>query len=110
MESLLAVFTLSSLKALVQKVHKEPSGRFPEDKVCQAVSVHQNLQESKTDRYVFSDQHLYIVFDAYSLISLTGIDTIQHLSNICIHIMLLIFAIYQASRELLKVEVIHTTK
>jgi hypothetical protein len=54
----------------------------------QGVSVHQNLQESKIDSYVFWDQNLCIVFDAYSPISLTGIDKVKHLSIIYIHIIL----------------------
>jgi hypothetical protein len=68
------------------------------------------LQEPKIDGYVFWDQNLCIVFNAYSSISLTGIDKIKHLSSICIHIILLIFTIHQASRSWLKVEVIHATK
>jgi hypothetical protein len=81
----------------------------------QGVSVHQNLQESKIDGYVFWDQNLCIVLDAYSPISLTGIDKIKYLSiiyvhiHIHIHIILLIFIIHRANRPWLKVEVIHAT-
>jgi hypothetical protein len=57
------------------------------------------LQEPKTDGYVFWDQNLCIVFDAHSPIALTGIDKIQHLSSIYIHIILLIFAIYHSSSK-----------
>jgi hypothetical protein len=64
-----------------------------------AVSVPQNLQEPKTDGYVFWDQNLCIIFDAHSPISLTGIDKIQYLSSICIHIILLIFTIYHSSSK-----------
>jgi hypothetical protein len=71
-----------------------------------AFSVHKNLQEPKTDGYIFWDQNLGIVFDAHLPISLTGVDKIQHLSSICSHIILLIFTIHQASRPWLKVEVI----
>jgi hypothetical protein len=76
----------------------------------EAVSVHQNLQAPKTDGYVIWDQNLCMVFDAYVPISLTGIDKSQHLFSVCMHIILLIFAIHQASRPWLKVEVIHATK
>jgi hypothetical protein len=65
------------------------------------------LQKPKTDGYIFWDQNLWIVFDAYSPISLTGIDKIKHLSIIYIHIILLIFMIHRANRQWLKVEVIH---
>jgi hypothetical protein len=75
-----------------------------------AVPVHKELQEPRTDGYVFGNQNLCMVFDAHSPISLTGIDKSQHLSSICIHIILLIFAIHQANRSWLKVEVIHATK
>jgi hypothetical protein len=50
----------------------------------QAVLVHQNLQEPKIDGYVFWDQNLCIVYDAYSRISPTDIDKIKHLSIIYI--------------------------
>jgi hypothetical protein len=61
-------------------------------------------------RFCFWDQNLCILFDAYSPISLTGIDKIKHLSIIYIYIIFLIFIIHQASRPWLKVEVIHATK
>jgi hypothetical protein len=70
--------------------------RFP---LKQAVSVHQNLQEPKTDGCVFWDQNLCIVCDAHSPMSLTGIDKIQHLSSICIHVILLRFIIHQAGHD-----------
>jgi hypothetical protein len=74
------------------------------------VSVHQDLQGRKSNVCIFWDQNLCVVFDAHSPISLTGIDKIQHLSSICIYIILLRFTIHQASRSWLKVEVIHATK
>jgi hypothetical protein len=80
--------------------------------ICLDVSCFSSpsLQEPKTDGYPLWDQNLCIVFDAHLPISLTGIDKIQHLSSICIHIILLIFTIHQASRPWLKVEIIHATK
>jgi hypothetical protein len=81
----------------------------PEHASRQAVSVHQNLQERKIDGYVCWDQNLCIVVDAYSPISLTGIDKIKHLSIIYIHIISLIFVIHRTNRPWLKIEVIHAT-
>jgi hypothetical protein len=75
----------------------------------EAVSVHQNLQEPKFDDDVFWDQNLCIVFDAHSPIYLTGIDKIQHLSSICINIIVLTFAIHRTNRPWRKIEVIHAT-
>jgi hypothetical protein len=68
------------------------------------------LQQPKIDGYVFWDQNLGIVLDANSPISLTGVDSIKHLSIIYIRIILLIFIIHQTNKLWLKVEVIHATK
>jgi hypothetical protein len=68
------------------------------------------FQFTKIDGYVFWDQNVCIVSDAYSPISSTGIDKIKHLSITCLYIMFLIFTIHRANRPWLTVEVIHTTK
>jgi hypothetical protein len=91
-----------TLDALLSKIHRGGGE--------EAISVHQNLQEPKTDDYVFWDHNLRIVFDAYSPIPSTGIDKIKDLSIICIHILFLIFIVHQASRPWLKVEFIHATE
>jgi hypothetical protein len=68
------------------------------------------LQANKIDGYVFWDQNLCIVFDAYPPVSSTGIDKIKHLSIIRIQIMVLIFIAPRVNIPWLKVDVIHATK
>jgi hypothetical protein len=51
------------------------------------------------DGYVFWDQNFCIVLDAYSPISLTGIDKIKHLSIIYIYILVPIINIYYSSSK-----------